>query len=324
MIRGLSLFLISLPLASGAALSEAALEADLKNLAAGIDGRLGVCAQLQRQVVCVNPEQRFSLQSVIKLIVSAAVMDAVDRRGWKLSEPIVVYPKDLSLFMQPIADLVTPAGYRTTIGDLVRRAVVDSDSAAVDILLARLGGPAVVQEFLSRHRIAGMRVDRDEKTLQTEIVGIPWKPEFVDAKRLRQAIDATPEAQRTAAYRKYQTDVRDTATPRGMTLFLWQLAAGKLLSRPSTDHLIQVMRQTATFPDRLRAGAPDGWKVAHKTGTSGGWKGVVAATNDVGILTAPDGAHIAITAFVGDSKETLEKRNATIAAAARAVTRHYR
>ena len=35
--------------------------------------------------------------------------------------------------------------------------------------------------------------------------------------------------------------------------------------------------------------ASSGWILAHKTGNSSAWKGVTAATNDVGILTAPDG-----------------------------------
>ena len=94
--------------------------------------------------------------------------------------------------MQPVAKMITsPEGYRTTIGDLVRRGIIDSDSAAADILLAKLGGPAVVQRLLDRHTTpAGVRLDRDERHLQTEIVGLTWKPEFVDADLLRRTIAA--------------------------------------------------------------------------------------------------------------------------------------
>ncbi len=102
------------------------------------------------------------------------------------------------------------------------------------------------------------------------------------------------------------------------------LASGRLLSPASTDHLLNVMSQTVTFPDRLRAGAPAGWRVAHKTGTSQTWSGVTAATNDVGILTAPDGGIIAIAVFVADSAASSKERAAVIAAAAREVTKSYR
>ena len=71
----------------------------------------------------------------MKLIVSIAVMDAVDKRGWKLSDPVLLRKQDLSLYMQPISKLVGQAGYRTTVGDLIRRAIVDSDSAAVAIVV---------------------------------------------------------------------------------------------------------------------------------------------------------------------------------------------
>jgi beta-lactamase class A len=69
---------------------------------------------------------------------------------------------------------------------------------------------------------------------------------------------------------------------------------------------------------------PAGWTVSHKTGTSPSWRGISAATNDVGVLTAPDGSPIAITAFVADSQAPMKARAALIAAAARAVTERYR
>ena len=55
------------------------------------------------------------------------------------------------------------------------------------------------------------------------------------------------------------------------------------------------------LPQRLKAGLRPGWTLGHKTGTSGSWSGVTAATNDVGILFGPNGERIAITVFIGDS-----------------------
>ena len=76
--------------------------------------------------------------------------------------------------------------------------------------------------------------------------------------------------------------------PAGTRLRSTRREEGKLLSVASTAHILQTMRECATFPDRLKGGAAPGWQVAHKTGTSGSWKRLTAATNDVGILTAPD------------------------------------
>ena len=302
----------------------ASLKNELAGLATGFDGRVGVCVQERSGAVCENGDRRFSLQSVMKLIVAVAVMDRVDSRGWRLDEPVVVHKKDLSVFVQPIAALVTEQGYRTTVGDLVRRAIVDSDSAAADILIAKLGGPAAVQSFLDRKSIAGVRVDRDEKHLQTEILGLEWRAGFVDHAVLDRAAESVPEERRDRAYRRYQADVRDTATPRGMSSFLISLADGRLVSAASTAHLLRVMTGTVTSPDRLKAGVTAGWTLAHKTGTSGAWKGVTAATNDVGILTAPDGGRLAIVVFIGDSREPSARRAELMASAARIAIANYR
>jgi beta-lactamase class A len=300
------------------------LQAQFRELARGFDGRVGICEQDGVGTGCVNGDQRFSLQSVMKLLVAMAVMDAVDRRAWDLNERVLVRKNDLSLYVQPIAELVTDAGYATTVGDLMRRAIVDSDSAATDILVGKLGGPAAVQAFLDRCAIAGVRFDRDEKHLQTEILGLEWRPEFVDPAMLDRAIAGVPDKRRDEAYRRYQADARDTATPRAMASLLYALALGKPLSPESTRHLLDVMTQTVTFPDRLQAGVPHRWRLAHKTGTSGSWKGMTAATNDVGILTAPDGEMVSIVVFVGDSREPSSRRAALMARAASLTVADYR
>ena len=321
--RRFSVFLLASSLSAGV-LDKEGLRSEFARSTEGFGGRVGICVQDQSGAVCTNGDQRFSLQSVMKLLVGMAVMDAVDHGLLRLDERVVVHKKDLSVYMQPIAKLVTEQGYSTTVGDLLRRGIVDSDSAAADILVKKLGGPKAVQGFLDRKSIAGVRFDRDEKHLQTEISGLQWIPEFVNPALLDAAIAANPEAVKDAAYKTYQTDKRDTATASGMASFLFALAEGKLLSRTSSAHLLKVMTETATGPDRLKAGVSGGWVLAHKTGTSGTWKGVAAATNDVGVMTAPDGGKVSIVVFIGDSTEPADKRAALMAGTARSVIAHYR
>jgi beta-lactamase class A len=152
-------------------------------------------------------------------------------------------------------------------------------------------------------------------------VGLRWRPEYVDAAVFDRAVAAVPKAKRAAAYRRYQSDPRDKATPQGMTELLWALAKGRLLSANSTEFLLQAMRDTTTFPDRLKAGLGPGWSIGHKTGTSGTWEGVTAATNDVGILFGPRGERVAVTVFVGDSPAPAADRAAVMARIAAAAIR---
>lgn len=310
--------------AAGGQLDLAGLERELNSLGKAFNGRLGVCVRDAKGVACTRGTERFSLQSVMKMLVGIVTLDAVDNRGWRVDESVLVKKADLSLYVQPLAEKVGPGGYKTTVGDLVRRAIIDSDSGAVDILVARLGGPAAVQAVLTRKGIHDVRLDRDERHLQTEVVGLSWRPEYVDAEVLRRAIAAVPEKRRAEAYATYQKDIRDTATPRGMVSLLRSLGEGKLLSATSTEFVMQAMRDCATGTDRLKAGVPAGWTLAHKTGTSGSWKGMVAATNDVGILTTPDGTRISVAVFVGDSRATEAERAAVIAKVATLTGKNYR
>lgn len=301
------------PGCAAGSLRHAQLEKEISALVAGFDGRVGVCVADAAGRTCIHGEDRFPMQSVMKLLAGVAVLDAVDRGGTRLDEPVLVRRQDLSVGVQPLARLVGPAGYRTTVGDLVRRAVVDSDSAAVDILVARLGGPGAVQACLVRKGFGALRFDRDERHLQTEVFGLTWRPELVDAERFERDLDQVPRARREQAYRAYQADVRDTATPRAMAALLLELAGGRLLGAPTSGFLLDVLRQTVTFPDRLKAGVPPGWTLGHKTGTSNTWAGVTAATNDVGVLGAPDGGAVAIAVFIADSAAPAAARAALMA-----------
>jgi beta-lactamase class A len=321
----LSLFLCFCTVAFPASLDTEALQKDFEAIVQGFPGRVGVCALDRGRSACLNADEPFALQSVMKLLVGLAVMDAVDTRGWRLDESVTLHKEDLSLYVQPIANLVRERGsYTTTVGDLIRRAIDDSDSAAADVLVARLGGPKAVQSFLDRKHIRGVRFDRDEKRLQTEIVGLTWKPEFLDPPVLDEAIKRIPEKVRDAAEMRYTHDPRDTASPMGMAMLLGALSEGKLLSTPSTRFIIETMKQTVTFPNRLKAGLSAGWTVAHKTGTAGAWQGVTAAVNDVGILQPPDGPAIPIVVLIGNSKASEEQAGAVMEKLAAATIARYR
>jgi len=310
--------------AGAGSLDHARLAEALDHAVAGFGGVVGVCACDAAGSECIRGAERFPMQSVMKLVVAIAVLDAVDREVIRLADPVVVKKEDLSVFVQPLKKLVTADGYRTTVGDLLSRMVVDSDSAAVDILLNRLGGPPAVQAMLERHHIDGIRVDRDERHLQTDIVGLTWKPEYVDARVLKKAIAAVSEVRRQEAFDFYLADPRDTATPEGMVALLTAVQAGRLLSDPSTLHLLGIMSRTVTFPDRLKAGLLPGWVIGHKTGTSLTWKGITAATNDVGILTAPDGGGVTVAVFIKASGRPEKERASLIADVARRVVSAYR
>ena len=68
------------------------------------------------------------------------------------------------------------------------------------------------------------------------------------------------------------------------------------------------MTNTVTGPNKIKGLLPKGTLVAHKTGYSGAKDGVVAATNDIGVVQLPNGEAFAIAVFVTNSREN-EKTN---------------
>jgi beta-lactamase class A len=94
----------------------------------------------------------------------------------------------------------------------------------------------------------------------------------------------------------------------------------KYLSDSSTAFLKRALTDTSTGPKRIKGLLPEGTPVAHKTGSSGqDNNGVTAATNDVGIITLPDGRHLILVVFVCDSREDDATNERIIAEVAKTV-----
>ena len=79
------------------------------------------------------------------------------------------------------------------------------------------------------------------------------------------------------------------------------------------------MTETPTSAKRLKGLLPKTVVVAHKTGTGGSNDGVAPATNDIGLITLPDGRHLAIAVFVSDARADLATREGTIAQIAKVI-----
>ena len=291
-----------------------ALQARLEQLAAPFGERVGVAVRSLDEgwTVAVNGDRPFQQQSVFKAWLGVAVLDAVDRGVLRLDEPIRLTRADLTFAYQPIAAEVAPRGSDFTVDTLLRWSVSASDNPATDALVARLGGPSAVQAALTRLGVQDVRVDVDERGLHA--IG----------RELRAALSAAPEAGRAAVYQRHFADPRNTATPRAAVNALARLKRGELLSAASTTRLLRLMEETTTGPQRLKAGLPTGWSLAHKTGSGGEYEGSTLVANDIGLLTSPDGRSYAVAVFTWGTRKPLAQQEALSADVARAVAAHAR
>jgi beta-lactamase class A len=121
--------------------------------------------------------------------------------------------------------------------------------------------------------------------------------------------------------RDHSLQFRNYATPDAAVALLRALHERRGVSEASQALLLKLMTESTTGPKRLKGLLPPGTLVAHKTGTSGTEKGITAATNDIGIITLPNGKHLAIAVFVADSPADEATREGVIAKIALAVLR---
>ncbi|MDZ3830510.1 MAG: class A beta-lactamase [Sphingopyxis sp.] len=262
----------------------------------------------------------FPQQSVSKLWVTMAVLDAVDQGRISMDQKVRIGPDDLTLFHQPLAARVRAEGAVTmSVRDLVETAITHSDNTANDSLLRTVGGPEAVRRFIRSKDLGAIRFGPGERLLQSGTAGLAWQQAFSVGRSFQQARAALPEATRKAAMDRYLADPVDGASPAAIAAALTRLARGSLLSPQSTEYLLGVMSRTRSGPRRLRGGLPADWKFGHKTGTGQDFKGMTAGYNDIGIATAPDGTRYAIVVLLGDTTASVPARMSLMQAVSGAV-----
>jgi len=267
----------------------------------------------------------FPQQSVSKLWVALAVMQAVDRGALRLDQPVVMTKEDRSVFYQPItARIRGPNGYATTVGELLRYQLTESDNAANDKLIAELGGGGAVTRVMQEKGLEGLGHGETERELQTRAAGLTWKPEYGLTWVWKAAREELPESVRDQALAEYLANPGDGAKPAAITNTLAALKRGELLSPASTEAMLDLMAQCRTGASRLRAGLPSGWSIAHKTGTGPDWRGASVGINDVGLLTAPDGRTYAVAVMLRQTRKPVGARLALMQAVARTVADYWR
>ncbi|MGA0559305.1 class A beta-lactamase, subclass A2 [Larkinella sp. VNQ87] len=260
----------------------------IRTIAETARGRVGVMATVIEtgQSVSLNPDGHFPMQSVYKFPIAMAVLHQVDQGKLRLDQKVKVEKSDFVGPKQhsPIRD-AHPEGVELTLAELLRLMVSESDGTACDVLLAQLGGPYPVTEYLRTLSVNGVMVRTTEKEMgENEAV-----------------------------------QYRNWASPESMVRLLTVFHEGKKLSEASTVLLRRWLTETPTGPHRLKGLLPAGTVVAHKTGSSRTFDGFTRATNDVGIITLPTGQHAAIAVFVADSKAPDADRENVIAQVARVV-----
>ncbi len=267
--------------------ARAKLRTEMGEIAQATHGPVGAAACVVEggPVVSLHGEQQFPMQSVYKLPIGMAVLHQVDLGKLKLNQPVRIRQSDLMPPSRgsPIRDKY-PHGTTMTVSELLQAMMTVSDGTASDILLKLAGGPEQVTAYVRGLGVRGIVVATSERAM------------------------AGSE----------QVQYRNWATPDAMVRLLCSLQQGRGLSVSSRRRLLDLMTGSTTGTDRIKGLLPAGTVVAHKTGASGTVNGLTRATNDVGLITLPDGRHLAVAVFVSDTRASDTVQARVIAKIARA------
>ncbi|MGI4788145.1 MAG: class A beta-lactamase [Janthinobacterium lividum] len=274
--------------ASSRLTSKSLLRTKMASIAAVTHGPVGAAVVVVEggSVVSLHGQQRFPMQSTYKLLIGMAVLYQVDQGKLNLGQKLQITPVDFPppADYGPIRDKY-PNGRIMTVMELLNPMMSLSDPTACDVLLKLAGGPQRVTEYLRGLGIKNIVVATSEKTMH--------------------------QNEQVEQYRNW-------ATPDAMANLLCLLQQGKGLSVSSRQLLLNIMIHSETGPNRIKRLLPFGTIVAHKTGSSGTVGGLTRATNDIGLITLPDGKHLAVVVFVSDTRVDAATQEAVIAKIARA------
>lgn len=268
------------------AIYASSFEQRIAELANPAQGRIGVAAidLATGEQVMVLGDQLFPLASTSKIAVAAAYLEMVEQGRYSLTSEFPLMMPVASAKYSSARAPVREGQYMPAI-DLIEIMITRSSNPATDALLAAVGGPAKVNDWMRRNGINSFSINRDIATL------------------VRDDGEYNPA---------YHIDTRDAATPRAMAQLLAGLYRGEYLSDQSRQVILGAMSRTVTGKRRIPAHIPLEARVSHKTGSLNN------TSSDVGIIETPDGRAIAIAIYV-TGQGTKLAREERIAAIARAL-----
>jgi beta-lactamase class A len=219
-----------------------------------------------------NGDRKLPMQSVFKFHIASAVLDLVDHGKLKLDQKVFIKKSDLlENTWSPLRDKYPAGNVEVPLSEIIDNTVALSDNNGCDILLQLIGGTQTVQKFMDSKGVKGFQIKYNEAEMHQD-----WN----------------------AQYENY-------STTNSAVQVLKKLYDGQLLSKKSTEFLMNIMLGTKTGLNKMIEQLPKNTPVARKTGSSGkNDQGLTGAENEIGIITLPNGKHYALAVFVSNSTES--------------------
>lgn len=253
-----------------------------KNATVGV----GIMDVENGDTLTINGKGHFPMQSVYKFHLALAVLNQVDKGKFTLNQNIFISKADMiPNIYSTLREKYSQGNVNLPLSEIIKYMVSQSDNVGCDRLFKLIGGTEKANKYIHKLGVKEVQILDTEERIQND-----W----------------------SLQYRNY-------STPFAAIQLLQKFHKKQLLLKSSQDFLYKIMVETTTGLDKIKGLLPREAIVAHKTGFSGKNKdGLTGATNDIGIVTLPNGKQFAIAIFVSDSMEdeiTNDKMIAEIALA---------
>ncbi|PEC56826.1 class A beta-lactamase [Bacillus cereus] len=241
------------------------------------DAKLGIYAldTGTNQTVTYRSDERFAYASTHKALAVGALLQKKSIED--LDQKIKYTSKDLVNY-NPITEKYVDTGM--TLKELADASIRYSDNTAQNLILKQLGGPS---EFKKSLREIGDSVTNPER----------FEPELNEVQ---------------------PGDTRDTSTPMALATSLQTYALSDILPIEKRNFLIDLMKRNTTGDNLIRAGVPEEWEVADKTGS-----GSYGTRNDIAIIWPPNKKPIVLAVLSNHAKEDAKYEDKLIADATKIV-----
>jgi beta-lactamase class A len=264
------------------------LQEQIRRIAADAHGKVSVACSLPRSTMnCdFDPNAHPPMQSVFKLPLALTVMHLVEEGRFPLDQPVHFMLGDRILpdTFSPLQDKYPEANVEVPLQELLRLSTSLGDNVAADMLLQVVGGTSAVNSYVASLGITGFHLEVSEHTIA----------------------------------RDPRTQYRNWFEPAGAVQLLRRISEYSPLTKEHTQLLFTWMRDTPGGLHQLKGDLPPQTLVMHITGASGMFGEMTPATNDVGLITLPDGRRLAIAVFITDSSAGDAARKGVIARIPRA------
>jgi beta-lactamase class A len=265
------------------------LRITIEQIVGSVEGKIGVALQglENTDTLTIDGNGKYPMQSVYKFPLALAILSQVDKGILSLDQQIYVKKTDLlPNTWSPLREKYPNGNIHVSLDELLTYTVSESDNNGCDILFRLIGGTTLVDQYVHHLGITNITIAATEEEMHKD-----WDVQYTN-----------------------------WSTPVAMCQLLHKFYLDSILSTKSQECLWNAMKKSGTGAGRIKGLLPPGTLVAHKTGLSGtNDHGIAAATNDVGIITLPNGKHVALVVFVSDSPADEKTRDNVIARIAKAV-----